>query len=74
MAIYHQLLAMSLVTLLSIKPVNGHSAGAGQSACINSTMAPNHYGSSAQGGAAPYSITVSSSEYQPGASLTGMTT
>ena len=73
MAIYHQLLAISLVTLLCIKPVNGHSRGAGQSACINSTMAPNH-GSSAQVSAAPYSITVSSSEYQPGASLTGMTT
>ena len=74
MAIYHQLLAISLVTLLCIKPVIGNAAGAGQSACIDSTMAPSHYGSSAQSGAAPYSITVSSSEYQPGASLTGMTT
>ena len=63
-------LAIATVIIIVVG-VDGNAVGAGSSACIDSTMAPAHYGATPPGDA-PYGIELSATEYEASGSLTGI--
>ena len=60
-------------SLLSLFVVHCHAwpGGAGQSACDNAGLMPNH-GPAGQNSVSPYEIQLGSSDYTPGGTVTGM--